>query len=76
MHSTDSIGVVVPSSSLTLLLNYVMLSSLHLLYMVSTHHSHTNIARTAVMQACVWLNSRLMHNGDATPFPIPDQRFF
>jgi len=36
MHSADSIGVWCHHPRLTLLLNYVMLSSLHLLYMVST----------------------------------------
>ena len=41
----------------------------HLLYMVSTHHSHTN---TAVMQAFVWLNSRLMVTRPRSPFLTRD----
>ena len=69
MHSADSIGVWCHHPRLTLLLNYVMLSSLHLLYMVSTHHSHTN---TAVMQAFVWLNSRLMVTRPRSPFLTRD----
>ena len=55
MHSADTVGVWRIIFVIRLVLNYVMLSSLHLLCMVSTHHSHTN---TAVMQAFVWLNSR------------------
>ena len=71
MHSADSIGVWCHYPRLTLLLNYVMLSSLHLLYMVSTHHYHTN---AAAMQAFVWLNSRLMVTLPC--YPVPDQRLF
>ena len=69
MHTADIVGVWRIIFVIRLVLNYVMLSSLHLLYMVSTHHSHTN---TAVMQAFVWLNSRLMVTRPRSPFLTRD----
>ena len=50
MHSADTVGVWRIIFVIRLVLNYVMLSSLHLLHMVSTHHFHSN---AAAMQAFV-----------------------
>ena len=50
MHSADTVGVWRIILVIRLVLNYVMLSSLDLLNMVSTHHFHSNAAS---MQAFV-----------------------
>ena len=50
MHSADPVGVWRIILVIRLVLNYVMLSSLDLLNMVSTHHFHSN---AAAMQAFV-----------------------
>ena len=50
MHSADTVGVWRIILVIRLVLNYVMLSSLDLLNMVSTHHFHSN---AAAMQAFV-----------------------
>ena len=52
MHSADTVGVwrIILVIRLVVVLNYVMLSSLDLLSMVSTHHFHSN---SAAMQAFV-----------------------
>ena len=44
MHSADTVGVWRIILVIRLVLNYVMLSSIHLLNMVSTHHFHSNSA--------------------------------
>ena len=52
MHTADIVGVWRIIFVIRLVLNYVMLSSLHLLHMVSTHHfplqcsSHASICMT------------------------------
>ena len=46
MHSADTVGVWRIILIMRLVLNYVMISSLHLLHMVSTHHS------TPMQQPC------------------------
>ena len=50
MHSADTVGVWRIILVIRLVLNYVMLSSLDLLHMVSTHYFHSN---AAAMQAFV-----------------------
>ena len=50
MHSADTVGVWRIILVIRLVLNYVMLSSLYLLNMVSTHNFHSN---SAAMQAFV-----------------------
>ena len=50
MHTADTVGVWRIILVIRLVLNYVMLSSLHLLHMVSTHHFHSN---SSAMQAFV-----------------------
>ena len=50
MHSADTVGVWHIILVIRLVLNYVMLSRLDLLHMVSTHHFHSN---AAAMQAFV-----------------------
>jgi hypothetical protein len=47
MHFADTVGVWRIIFVIRLLLNYVMLSSLHLLHMLSTHHFHSNAAAMA-----------------------------
>ena len=44
MHSADTVGVWRIILVIRLVLNYVMLSSLDLLHMISTHHFHSNAA--------------------------------
>ena len=69
IHSADTVGVWRIILVLLWYSNYVMISSLHLLQMVSTHHFHSNVA---AIQAFVWPDTPI--NGDAPRCPVPDQR--
>ena len=53
MHSANTVWRVVHHPRFTLVLNYVMLPSLHLLHMASTHHFHSQAAAMQLASICM-----------------------